>query len=298
MTKSGYRSVSTRMKDALRPMSFIVNLKRALVPNSDGMLGITKLNLLRTFPLFRPYSAGTYKDRSRLTVQAINQVFPFLAELAHTVGHKPLPIQPITSVVKTESQRSSVASLKSLFDKHGSDKADQLDYHYLYAPILEDSANIRRIFEIGMGTNNTDVVSNMGHEGSPGASLRAFRDFCPEAIIHGADVDKRILFQEDRIKTHFIDQTDPATFERLLTELPRDFDLFIDDGLHSPNANIASLDFGLKLVKVGGWAVVEDIGSSAIPLWQSVAAMMPESHRPYLFVAKSGSIVFAVQRLH
>ena len=39
----------------------------------------------------------------------------------------------------------------------------------------------------------------MGTEGKPGASLRAFRDFCMNAEVIWADIDKRILFKEDRI---------------------------------------------------------------------------------------------------
>ncbi|MDB9839765.1 hypothetical protein OAC57_05685 [Planktomarina temperata] len=69
----------------------------------------------------------------------------------------------------------------------------------------------RKIFEIGLGTNNVDIVSAMGTEGKPGASPRAFRDFWPEAQLIGADFDARILFSEDRIETYFVDQTKPKT---------------------------------------------------------------------------------------
>jgi hypothetical protein len=71
------------------------------------------------------------------------------------------------------------------------------------------------LLEIGLGTNNTDVVSNMGSEGVPDASLRAFRDYLPNARIYGAGIDKRILFEESRIKTYFADQTDLAAAARL-----------------------------------------------------------------------------------
>ena len=61
--------------------------------------------------------------------------------------------------------------------------------------------SVTNIFEIGLGSINTKIVSNMGKFGKPGASLRAFRDFCPNAIIYGADIDQSILFKEERIKT-------------------------------------------------------------------------------------------------
>ena len=79
-----------------------------------------------------------------------------------------------------------------------------------------DKNNIRNIFEIGLGTNYKNIVSNMGINGKPGASLRAFRDYCPNASVFGADIDKRILFEEERIKTFYVDQTDPVTFDPIL----------------------------------------------------------------------------------
>ena len=37
--------------------------------------------------------------------------------------------------------------------------------------------------------------------GSPGASLRVWKDFFSNAKIYGSDIDKDILFNEDRIFT-------------------------------------------------------------------------------------------------
>lgn len=296
MVITGYRSIFNRGKDLLRYLPFLVRMKRALLPNPDGLEGVTKVPVLRTFPLFLPNSVGSYDDRARLTIQAINQAFPLLARLAQTLGHEPAPLKDISEAAADDRKLRSVKKLKILFDKHGSDKANHHNYHLLYGSILEDRNSVKRILEIGIGTNNEDVVSNMGFRGHPGASLRAFRDFCPNAMIYGADIDRRILFEEERIATRFIDQTDPASFDALLSELIGDFDLVIDDGLHSPNANIASLDFGLKLVKAGGWVVVEDISASALPVWQSVCAMTSENYSAHLFQAE-GAIIFAVQRV-
>lgn len=137
----------------------------------------------------------------------------------------------------------------------------------------------------------------MGVKGKPGASLRAFRDFCPNALIFGADIDKRILFQEKRIKTFFVDQTNPSTFNSILEKIPHNFDLVIDDGLHSPNANIASLEFALKIIKVGGWVVLEDISNEAISVWQTVSALLNDSYEPHIFYS-DWTIVFAIKRLN
>ena len=47
-----------------------------------------------------------------------------------------------------------------------------------------------------------------GVDGKPLASLRAWRDYFKNAKIFGADVDKDCLFNEDRIKTFYVDQSD------------------------------------------------------------------------------------------
>ena len=79
--------------------------------------------------------------------------------------------------------------------------------------MLTPREEISNLLEIGLGSNNTDLVSSMGKEGKPGASLRAFRDFCINAEVIGADIDKRILFKEDRIKTFYVDQTNNSSLD-------------------------------------------------------------------------------------
>ena len=72
-----------------------------------------------------------------------------------------------------------------------------------------DKNNNLNIFELGLGTNNTDVAYNMGPSGRPGASLKSWKEFLPNSMIYGADIDKIVLFNEDRIKTFYCDQTNP-----------------------------------------------------------------------------------------
>ncbi len=135
----------------------------------------------------------------------------------------------------------------------------------------------------------------MGAAGHPGASLRAFRDFLPKANIYGAAIDRRILFSEERIKTYFVDQLDDASFKEL-QNIPEDLDLFIDDGLHAVDANIISLQFGLQKIKVGGWAVIEDIAPAAVSFWHVVGALLPKNFRAQIFAARKGYL-FCVKKL-
>lgn len=204
-------------------------------------------------------------------------------------------VMEIGSIYQDEVAAQQCQLLGRLLTERGSDKATAHDYHKLYSSILADREGVRSVLEIGMGSNHPDVVSNMGVEGRPGASLRAFRDFLPNAQIYGADIDARILFQEDRISTFPVDQLDPAALATLAELIPDDrFDLIIDDGLHAPDANVNTLAFSLDKLAPGGWVVIEDIRVEAIPVWKLASALLPESFKSYILLARGG-VMFAAQ---
>lgn len=259
--------------------------------------GQSRMNVLQAFPLYRPYSGGSYKNRAPLVLQSINDMVPALKAFGARIGMSEVPILKDTAYAERNGP-GKVEALAALLKDHGSDKADLHDYHRVYASILGQIGEDRKVqlLEIGLGTNNTDVVSNMGIAGRPGASLRAFRDFLPQGHIYGADIDRRILFSEDRIDTYFIDQTERASFVALDKELPGEFHLMIDDGLHSPNANLNSLAFFLTRLAVGGFAVVEDIPRNALELWQFVGGLIPDTYDATI-VESGPSLMFVVKRV-
>ncbi len=254
-----------------------------------------QLNLYQPLALFVPNSAGDGSSLLKLTLQAISQTFPLLSHLLDVIGRTKLSPVPIDQPFTDAEGKAAAEVLKLLFTKFGSDKSTGRNYHHLYGEILKNKEDISCVLEIGLGTNNLDVVSNMGAQGMPGASLRAFREYLPKATIIGADVDKRILFQDDRIQTHFVDQTDLRSLESLGKNIPNSIDLIIDDGLHSPNANLAVLAFGLAKLKNHGWLVIEDIPERAVPLWEVVAALLPDT-LPSKLLRAEGALVFAVQK--
>jgi len=177
------------------------------------------------------------------------------------------------------------------------DKATTHNYFMLYASILNSmEESVTKVFEIGLGTNNPDIVSTMGKYSKPGASLRAFRDYLSDASVFGADFDRRVLFEEERIKTYFVDQTDPDTFDELGNQIGGNFDLMIDDGLHSPNANLHSLKFFLPRLKVGRYAVIGDIASLTVYLWKIVSSLLGEKYFS-AFISTKIHCVFVVKRV-
>lgn len=124
---------------------------------------------------------------------------------------------------------------------HGSDKGgvDLTTSWHTYTPFYHALFESRRyhplrIFELGLGTNYTDVPSNMGPNGRPGASLYGWREYFPLAVVHGADIDRRILFEAERIRTTWCDQCDPMAIATMWSELdPANigYDIIIEDGV-------------------------------------------------------------------
>jgi hypothetical protein len=149
--------------------------------------------------------------------------------------------------------------LCEIMRQKGSDKSTYHNYTKVYDALfhsMKDSAE--HVLEIGIGTNNTDVLSNMGVSGTPGASLRGWREYFTKAHIWGCDVDKRILFQEDRITTFFLDQLQDD-LDSYIPEEDLLFDIIIDDGLHDPAVNFFTLRKLWKRLKPGGYYIVEDL---------------------------------------
>ena len=250
-------------------------------------------DVLAAMPIFNPNSGGSYHAKAPLALRSANESFPLMAELALGAGHRKIEIKSLADLEGTNP--STEQRLQKLFETYGSDKGGFHNYHLLYASLLPESGTPRKIFEIGLGTNNTDVVSNMGYHGKPGASLRAFRDFYTNALIFGADIDRRVLFAEDRIKTYHLDQSDDATFEALPEEARTGVDLFIDDGLHAPDANLRSLRYACEMVRPGGAIVIEDIREESLPVWQVAAALLGADWSPALYKA-SKAYMFVCKR--
>jgi hypothetical protein len=276
----------------LRKLFFFQLLKK----NFKTFFSVSILNVPDSFKPFAPHSAADYRQLAQLTTIIINQTFPALRSLAQVLTGKSSRVSLISDLVQDKQLERRAQDLGQFFNFYGSDKASKHNYHIIYGQILCNPEGVRSIFEIGLGTNNTRIASNMGVSGKPGASLRAFRDFCPSAHVFGADVDREVLFEEDRIKTFFLDQTDRSSFQELLKVIPRNFDLFIDDGLHAPSVNLTSLEFGLQLIREGGSVVIEDIKKESLDLWHTIELMMPSRYEARILEG-STSYLFVVKRL-
>ena len=151
--------------------------------------------------------------------------------------------------------------LGALFNKYGSDK-DRNGYTPLYHSLFK---NIRdkplQILEIGIGTMIPGVPSSMvgyslpGY--APGGSLRAWRDYFPNATILGCDVQPDTQFTDDRISTIQCDSRREEILYPLLGD--RQFDIILDDASHWDECQRKTLFNLWKYVKPGGFYIIEDV---------------------------------------
>lgn len=128
-------------------------------------------------------------------------------------------------------------------------------YDELFGPIRE---SVKSVLEIGVRF---------------GGSLRAWRDYFPNAQIFGIDNGTeggKIEWEEDRIKTFYGDECKPdtmvAALDRIDTSLsvrsdhPHDgLGIIVDDGHHHPYVQAAMFAMGWPYLAKGGWYIIEDV---------------------------------------
>ena len=165
-------------------------------------------------------------------------------------------------IIDMSKLSSELTPLCDIMIAQGSDKGGGWhNYTLVYNELLKGiKNNAKNVFELGLGTTNLHIPSNMGASGTSGASLKGWKQYFKNANIYGADIDKDILFEEERIKTFYCDQTSPESIKELWNNFPKiKFDFILEDGLHTYDANICFLENSLHKVKKGGFYVIEDI---------------------------------------
>jgi hypothetical protein len=171
-------------------------------------------------------------------------------------------------------KKNDQSEVNLLADKYGSDKGESTDKNnpypwpsHNYADVYELMFRLRRndvklLVECGMGTNNPNLRSTMGSSGKPGASLRLWRDYFKNANIIGIDIDREILFQEDRITTFHCDQTSQKSISKFVQDASlgnASCDIIIDDGLHEFHAGKTLFEGLINFLTEDGIYVIEDV---------------------------------------
>lgn len=141
--------------------------------------------------------------------------------------------------------------LSSLAQKYGTDKFPS--YTSFYDTLLRPHRHtITSVLEIGIGT-----VQSMSHVSGyqPGASLRLWRDYFPNAQILGVDIDERVLFQDERITTRMCNQANREHLKTLVGE----YDLIVDDGSHHEEHQLLTFKYLFPSLRPGGFYIIEDV---------------------------------------
>jgi hypothetical protein len=165
--------------------------------------------------------------------------------------------------------------LCKLFELYGADKCPQLRHSYSmsYHKLLAEHRNtFRNVLEIGIGTENLmKRYMRAGFQYQPGASLRAWRDYFSIANIYGIDIEKSVLFNEDRINCFYTDQSDKTQLHQTISDIrtfAKDesllFDFILDDGSHIESHMILSMQTLDKYVVSGGYYIIEDVKTKFI----------------------------------
>lgn len=137
-----------------------------------------------------------------------------------------------------------------LMGRYGSDKGNAANtarhdytryYHELFAPHRQ---TVTRLFELGI---------------FQGASLRAWRDYFPNAQIYGADINPSCMFSEDRIRTILCDETRASEVNAALLIPDGPLDVILDDGLHTYEDCERFFLWAWERLRSGGVYIIEDL---------------------------------------
>ncbi|KAG4424211.1 hypothetical protein IFR04_002615 [Cadophora malorum] len=142
--------------------------------------------------------------------------------------------------------------------KHGTDKVTTHHYNYMYDKYLEPLRDQRiKVLEIGLGCN-------MGY--GPGAPYHTWLEYFTNVDLYFIEYDAACAEKwkaETTGATIFTgDQADAAFLDRFLSETGGNFDIMIDDGGHTMQQQMTSLETLFKAVVPGGIYFCEDLATS------------------------------------
>jgi len=145
-----------------------------------------------------------------------------------------------------------VSALENLFNKFGCDKAKKHHYHLIYQDRLASFKDKQfNLLEVGIFR---------------GESIKAWLEYFPQAQIYGIDIFTRVkvedidVLQDPRVHWLKTDSTQAGVqFQMSSKWKDVQFDVVIDDGLHTPRANADTLKNIWPRVADRGQYFIEDV---------------------------------------
>lgn len=140
-----------------------------------------------------------------------------------------------------------------LCNKHGTDKGTVIrechGYSYIYEKLFEPiRSNNIKLLEIGIH----DPLF-------PGASLKVYSEYFPNATILGFDIVDCSHFNIERVHTFVGNSLNDEDYKQLLEFDDRPFDVIIDDGEHRVEYQLKGFKKLFPYVKAGGLYIIEDL---------------------------------------
>ncbi|XP_063712243.1 uncharacterized protein LOC134840392 [Symsagittifera roscoffensis] len=158
----------------------------------------------------------------------------------------------------TRQGRPNDGKLCRLFN--GSDKCELHKYADVYDFIFRDIRHEEmEVLEIGIGSQSLQFTFTMSSKFTIGASQRAWRDYFPKSQIYAADIDPDVLFEEERIKSFYVDILKNKTLDEMIVKIGSKLDILVDDSLHSVEGQNNLISVAYEWIKPGGYYVVEDV---------------------------------------
>lgn len=135
-------------------------------------------------------------------------------------------------------------AFKEIFSKCDTDKISAGHYEDGYEECFGDIRNdIKLIFEIGVNR---------------GGSVRGWKEYFPNAIVVGMDINGGCYFEDDRIKIEICDATNVKSLSDIIEKYGSP-DIVIDDGSHFSSHIKESFNYLYPFAKI--CYVLEDLGS-------------------------------------
>lgn len=190
--------------------------------------------------------------------------------------------------------KNQQSELALLCDKYGSAKgtvdATAVQHRPNYADFYElifwqNRESIKSVLECGIGYDDPTAEKSHGSNGYPGASLRVWLDYFPNAEIVGLDIAENVLFSEERITTYQVDQTSPNSIASFKAKCNRTFDIIIDDGLHTFIAGKILFENIIDRLANDGYYIIEDVHGKSVRLFAEYFASLNEKYQVCFFNA-------------
>ena len=143
-------------------------------------------------------------------------------------------------------------------------------------------SSIKNILEIGLGfilPSSENAFSQKLYKS--GNSLRMWRDYFVNANIYGIDINKDLMFTEDRIKTFVANQNSGQELKAVIDQINSPIDIIIDDGSHQGEHQVFSFMCLHKYLTTNGIYVIEDVHEQHIEEFKDLS-IFPENFKEYI----------------